>query len=161
MQSLLETKTDTTLLEPFSSAVVNVMQMMAGFEATVGQPQVKSGSNRYSVYGIIGFSGGIIGTVSVSLTRIAAEKLVDRLTGTLIDSNSSEFADAIGEVANMIAGSAKASLGTDSSITVPTVVISDRGCQYRPLTGVACMVIPCSGAIGEFAVEVCIKRTDA
>ncbi len=68
-----------------------------------------------------------------------------------------DFADAVGELANMIAGGAKRHLGNLASITVPSVVIGS-GHVIARLTDVPCIVIPCQTDAGSFAVEVSIKQ---
>jgi chemotaxis protein CheX len=83
----------------------------------------------------------------------AAQQLVNSLTGTEIDPASSDFVDAIGELANMIAGSAKKDLGRSASIAIPTVIIG-KDHKIGRLTGVPCVVIPCQTDVGDFAVEV-------
>lgn len=149
---------DVKLIRPFIHSVGNVLEMMAGVKVAVGTPHVKSPADRYTVFGIIGFSGQLGGTSTVCFTHDSAAKLTEILTGAPTEAGTPEFADAIGEVANMIAGSAKGQFDLDAAITVPSVVIGDP-CYITPLTGVPCIVIPCTGSIGQFAVEVCIKKT--
>jgi len=71
-----------------------------------------------------------------------------------------DFADAIGELANMIAGSAKKDLGHTASISVPNVVIGGGHIIAR-LSEVPCLVIPCRTPVGNFAVEVNIKTVQS
>jgi chemotaxis protein CheX len=73
-----------------------------------------------------------------------------------IDPGTADFADAIGELANMVAGSAKSDLGVIANISLPSVIIG-HGHTIARLSGVPCVVIPCRTAVGEFAVEVNIK----
>jgi len=114
-------------------------------------------ARQYNVFGIIGFSGALTGNVTVSFTHAAARKLVEAFTGSAIEEESPHFADAIGELANMIAGSAKSKLDLDAKISIPSVVIGDH-CHVAAMSGIRCLVIPCTSALGEFAVEVCIKQ---
>ncbi len=92
----------------------------------------------------------------VSLQQAAAVKLVTAFTGMEMDPSSTDFCDAIGELANMIAGSAKKDLQLLASITVPTVILGN-GHKVARLSGVPCIVIPCHTPAGDFAVEVNIK----
>ena len=148
---------DVKLVAPFVESVRSVFKTMAQVETQILKPYLKTTNNKYNVFGIIGFSGDLTGAVTVSFTRTAGEKLVEAFTGCKIEIESPQFADAIGELANMIAGSAKSKLGLNANITVPSVIIGDH-CHTATLSDVPCIVIPCTSALGEFAVEVCIKQ---
>jgi chemotaxis protein CheX len=87
-------------------------------------------------------------------------ELVKAFAGSEFPLESPDFADAIGELANMIAGGAKKDLGAAASITCPNVIIG-KGHHIARLSGVPCLVIPCSTPVGDFAVEVCIKQLNA
>jgi chemotaxis protein CheX len=146
------------LIVPFVNSARTVFSTMCNITATVQRPHVKgTPSTSYDVSGLIGFSGEVIGSVVVSFQRAAAIKIVSAFTGMDIQPESPDFADAIGELTNMIAGSAKKDLGCVASITVPSVVIG-TGHVIARLSDVPCIVIPCSTPVGEFAVEVNIKQ---
>ena len=147
------------LIVPFVNSTLQVFTTMVGVKPQIGRPQFKTDSRAtHDVSGIIGFSGEIIGSVVVTFQMEAAQKLVSALAGMEVDVKSPEFADAVGELANMIAGSAKKDLGLIANIAVPTVVIGQNHTIGR-LTGVPCVVIPCHTDVGDFAVEVNIKPT--
>jgi chemotaxis protein CheX len=146
------------LIVPFMNSVRQVFQKMAGVETTVQRPHLKTqNTSSYNVCGIIGFSGEVTGSVIVSFSDAAADKLVECFAGSKIDHDSPDFADAIGELANMIAGSAKQHLGGMASISVPNVVIG-KGYTIASMSNTPCLVIPCSSPYGDFTVEVCIKQ---
>lgn len=148
---------DVKLIIPFINSVRQVFQTMVKVEATIGRPQLKTDSVAvYDVSSIIGFSGDVIGNVTISFQLRAAQKLVTAFAGMNIDPSSSDFIDAVGELANMIAGAAKKDLGTAASITVPSVVIG-KDHKIARLSEVPCIVIPCNTPVGDFAVEVNIK----
>jgi chemotaxis protein CheX len=146
------------LIVPFVNSARTVFSTMVGTETIVQRPHVKGNpSPSYDVSGLIGFSGEVIGSVVVSFQWEAAIKLVSAFAGMEILPESPDFADAVGELANMIAGSAKKDLGATASITVPSVIIG-AGHKIARLSDVPCIVIPCSTPVGEFAVEVNIKQ---
>ena len=69
--------------------------------------------------------------------------------------------DAVGELANIIAGAAKADLqGLNVTISLPSVVV---GTNHKVTTpkDIPSIVIPFSCTHGEFVVEVCIALTEA
>jgi len=148
------------LIIPFVDSTRDVFTKMVGVKAEMGQPHLKDNPTpSYDVSGIIGFSGDLVGSVVVSFQMQTARKLVASFVGSDLDPSSPDFADAVGELANMIAGSAKKDLGgLTANISVPTVIIGS-GHMVARLNGVPCVVIPCKTPVGDFAVEVNIKPT--
>lgn len=161
MNATAETpKIDTKLIVPFARSTQNVFATMASTKTEVLRPYVKEGSTApYDVSGIIGFSGGIVGSVVLSFQLATARQLVAAFAGADIDPDSPDFADAVGELANMVIGSAKKDLGAIADITPPTVIIG-HGHAVARLRGTPCVVIPCRAPAGEFAVEVNIRASE-
>lgn len=163
MSTTLETPTQTTnridpkLIIPFVNSTLNVFTSMVKTKPEITRPRVKEdASASYDVSGIIGFSGEILGSVVLSLQANTALELVKSFTGMEMDLHGPDFADAIGELANMVAGGAKKDLGAIANITVPVVVIGKSHIIAR-LSDVPCITIPCRTTSGEFAIEVNIK----
>lgn len=149
------------LIVPFVNSVRSVFATMVQVQTTVERPCVKSHPGvSYDVSGIIGFSGEITGSVVVSFQMSAAAKLVAAFACAELEPGTPDFADAVGELANMIAGGAKKDLGCMASISCPSVVIGS-GHTIARLSDVPCIVIPCKTPVGNFAVEVNIKPTHA
>src|SRR5215469_6625014 len=99
------------LIVPFVNSVRNVFNTMVGVATTVERPVLKTGpAVSYDVSAIIGFSGQVIGSVVVSFQMAAAISLVKSFAGMDLTADSPDFADAVGELANMIAGNAKKDL---------------------------------------------------
>ena len=150
-------KISSKLILPFVNSTRQVFKTMVKVDTKILTPHRKENPLvSYDVSGIIGFSGEIIGSAVVSFQAAAARKLVEAFAGMDLELTSPDFADAIGELANMIAGSAKKDLGATANITVPSVVIGS-GHLIARLSGVPCIVIPCETPVGNFAVEVNIK----
>ena len=146
------------LIVPFVNSVRSVFSTMVGMATILERPHVKTQpATTFDVSSIIGFSGDVIGSVVVSFERSAAEKLVEAFAGGPIEFGTADFADAVGELANMIAGGAKKHLGNAATITTPNVVIG-AGHSIARLSGVPCIVIPCRTDVGAFAVEISIKQ---
>ena len=128
--------------------------------ASGGRPRLavpQSAAPNYDVSGIIGFSGDLVGSAILSFCADTAAGVVTAFTGSVLEINSPDFADAIGELANMVAGRAKRDLGGNASITVPNVIVG-RGFSITGLSSVPCLIIPCRTKVGEFAVQICIKQ---
>ncbi len=148
----------TNFTVPFVNSVKNVFKKMVKVDTVIGEPREKSVDEpSHDVSAIIGMSGDVIGTVVVSFDQEAAIKLVEAFASEKVDPASPDFADAIGELANMIAGGAKKDLGVMVDITVPSVVIG-KGHHIARLKNAACLVIPCSTPAGTFSIEVSLKQ---
>ncbi len=148
------------LVIPFVNSVRNVFSTMVRVKCEVERPIVKgSPTPHYDVSSIIGFSGDVVGSVVVSFQLSAAKKLVAAFAQMEIDEKSPDFADALGELANMIAGAAKKDLGCSASISTPSVIMG-AGHTIARLKDVPCLLIPCKTEVGDFGVEVSIKQVN-
>src|SRR5215475_8566039 len=100
---------NTQYINPFLTSAVNVFRTMLNCELTRGAPFLK-GHQRpdHEISGVIGLSGKAAGTVVLSLSRDVALKATEAMSGEQSSSINSDVVDAIGELTNMIAGSAKA-----------------------------------------------------
>jgi chemotaxis protein CheX len=121
----------------------------------------EAGACSYDVSGIIGFSGNVTGTVILSFPSDVAVELVGRFVGARIAKDNPDFADAVGELVNMVAGNAKSKMARkDVQISCPTVVM---GNDYRVMQrkSVAIIVIPCHCDAGVFETEVSLRAAEA
>lgn len=151
--------TTATLIATFLDATRNVLATMAGIDVQLGAPHEKNEpETSYDVSAIVGFSGDVAGSVVVSFSRDTALAIVEAFAGAALDMNDPDFADAVGELGNMIAGNAKKEFGCSASISVPSVVLG-TGHTVARLREVPCVVIPGACAAGKFAVEVNIRTT--
>lgn len=152
---------NSKMILPFVNSVRSVFTTMVKVSTSIGKPYLKKNpAPSYDVSSIIGFSGDITGCVVISLQMKAAEQLVSAFAGAPTQADSPDFVDAIGELANMIAGAAKKDLGHAANISIPSVIIG-AGHTIARLSDVPCIVIPCQTPCGDFAVEVSIKAKPA
>ena len=132
------------------NSIREVLHTMAKVTVTVGTPtRKKTPLTTYDVSGIIGFSGEFVGSMVLSFQQATATAIVSNFAGMPIAPDSPDFADAVGELANMIAGSAKASFGGRTNITVPSIIMGP-GHTVARLHDVPCLVIPCFTEAGDF-----------
>ncbi len=152
---------DTSYVTAFIEATQIVFETMLRMPITFGRPEVaESLPTKYDISGIIGLSGDMVGAGVLSFPTETAGSVVAAFTGAPLSIDSDDFADAIGELANMISGSAKAKLpGRSVSISCPTVVIGKNHRIHQPSDS-TCVSIPCQSSCGEFAVEVCIMEME-
>jgi chemotaxis protein CheX len=142
----------------FIRSIKDVLSTMAKTNVHVGPPDLKKDPvTTHDVSGIIGFSGEFSGSMVLSFEVGTAKAIASAFAGAPLDPSSPDFADAVGELANMIAGGAKKSFGGDNSISVPSIVMG-KGHTIARLNDVPCIIIPCRTDHGNFAVEVSIKN---
>jgi chemotaxis protein CheX len=151
------TASSAQLIIHFMSSIQEVLRTMAKIDVKIGSPSLKpTPLPTYDISGIIGFSGNFVGSMVLSFQQSTASAIVTAFAGMPIASDSPDFADAVGELANMIAGSAKTSFGGSTNISVPSIIIG-HGHSIARLQDVPCLIIPCHTPAGDFAVEVSIK----
>jgi len=153
---------DPNLIAPFISSVQHVFSTMFQLPVEVGDPSMKKNSEcSHDVSGIIGMSGEFQGNVVLSMPSATAVAVVALFSGEKYETSSDDFADAVGEIINMICGNAKASFQRKNvSISCPSVVI---GPNHR-VTGqsdIPCILIPCTTDCGELNLEVAIRPVNA
>lgn len=150
---------DSTYIMPFVSSIQNVFETMLQLRVDVKDPVLKRTSEpSYDVSGIIGMSGDVEGNVVLSFPTTTAERVVSLFTGEELAHTHEDFPDAVGELANMISGGAKAQFtGKQVSISCPSVVIGTDHVVFGR-KDVVCIQILCSSDCGEFAVEVSFRK---
>ncbi|MCL2845915.1 MAG: chemotaxis protein CheX [Chitinivibrionia bacterium] len=150
---------DVSFVNPFLKATNDTFKMMLNMEATMEKPIVKAGGgdHHYDVSGVIGLSGEAQGTIAISFTKITALKVASKMLGSELKIIGPDLTDAIGEIANIIAGYAKQYLTQYKvSISLPNVVIGSRHELVSP-TATKTVVVPFKCEVGEFAIEVSLK----
>jgi chemotaxis protein CheX len=109
-----------------SKATVEIFQTMLMMDAVPGAPLAKRvGSFRNSVSGIVGLAGPSRGTLAIHIPEQTALKITSSFLCTDVDQIDEDVKDAIGELANMVAGSIKTDLshsGADYKLSIPSVV---------------------------------------
>jgi len=150
---------DSSYITPFIASAQNVFETMLQLPVECSKPQLKdAGQPAYDVTGIIGMSGEVEGAVVLSFPTATATRVVQLFTGTEMQQTDPDFADAIGELVNMITGSAKAQFtGKQVNISCPSVVV---GTDHVVFGGkdVVCITIPCSCDCGNFSIEVSVRN---
>jgi len=150
---------DQSYIIPFIKSVQNVFETMLQLPVQIGQPELKHpGDSGHDVSAIIGMSGDVDGSVVLSFPTETATRVVTIFTGTELDAGEEDFADAVGELVNMVSGGAKAQFpGKDVSISCPSVVVGQSHQVYGRKDVVA-ISIPCESDCGQFNVEVSIRQ---
>jgi chemotaxis protein CheX len=152
-----ETGMDVRYINPFISSINNVFQTMLSTKVRVGKPTMANGElTSAQVSGIIGLSGDVQGSVVVSYPAGSACKIASKFAGVEMGLDSPDFADAIGELVNMVAGNAKKDFPEgNTSISLPSVIIGE-GHKVSQLAATPFLIIPCETDLGAFSVEVAL-----
>jgi chemotaxis protein CheX len=149
-------------INPFLVATISTFKTMLGCILTRGTPYVKNGSQpEHEVSGVIGLSGKSQGTVVVGLGREAALKVAEVMLQERPPEINGDVVDAVGELANIIAGQAKAQLEhLDLSVSLPSVITGKGHCIQFP-TKVTPICIPFESDWGLITVAVGLSEPHA
>jgi chemotaxis protein CheX len=142
-------------INPFVESTHTVFRTMLGLEIQRGQISLKNAMQpEHEISGIIGLSGMAKGTVVLSMSGPLAIEITAILVGERSPSITAEVIDAIGELTNMIVGSAKVKLeDLKMSIGLPTVITGRNHSVGFP-TGVIPLCIPFESPHGALCLEV-------
>jgi chemotaxis protein CheX len=145
-------------VNPFISSTMETFSKMVGTEAKPGKISLKKNAVlNYDVSGIIGLSGGARGVVSLSFPKASALKITNKFMGANHTDFNPETVDAIGELANIVAGNAKKGLTEfNIQISLPSVVMGLNH-QIMEAKDVLTFVVPFTTEFGEFHMGVSLK----
>lgn len=145
-------------LNPFVSATMETFSSMVKTKVTPGKPLLVNGSKmRCDISGIIGLSGGAKGAVILGFPKLTALKAVSGFIGEKIVIMDDVVKDAVGELANIVAGAAKKDLiRYNISISLPSVIFGDN---HEVVGGkeVIPMAVPFESELGIFHLIVSFK----
>ncbi len=146
---------DVRYINPFITAIKHVFKTMLKTDIIISKPYVKVEDDRNAdVAAVIGFSGGATGSVALCFPARSAVAAASNFAGTALTEDDPDFADALGELANMVAGQAKAKLhGLEITVSLPRVIVAEKlnvlSSRNHPVLG-----LPCDSPLGRFNVEV-------
>ncbi|HSW47299.1 MAG TPA: chemotaxis protein CheX [Phycisphaerae bacterium] len=149
---------DVRFVRPFVAAIHTVFKTMLNTEVQIGTPHatIESG-NRADVSSVIGFSGQATGCVVLSFPSEVACKVASAFASIPLDEKHPDFSDAIGELANMVAGNAKKDFsGMQVNISLPNVIVGKDHIVTRSRMFPR-VVFPCSCDLGDFEIKVAVK----
>ena len=104
---------------------------------------------------LIGLAGGLKGVLALQCPAEVATGITAAMLGMDVDELGEDSKDAIGEIANMVAGGFKAALaehGRNIELAIPIAVI---GSSFRTsgLSGAQRVLVPFTTPLGRFGVE--------
>ncbi len=108
-----------------------------------------------SITGMIGLAGTSKGNLLIHLPAPVATAVTTAFLGMDVESIDDDVCDAVGELANMLAGAVKAALdpsGSDIKLSMPTTVYGDSYCLDCQDCGIS-VLVPFDLDGAEFSVE--------
>ncbi len=149
---------DVFFVNPFVKATVEVFSAMLMIELDIKAPKlIKDIKHTFDISGVIGLSGEAVGIISLSFPSNTAFEVAALLRDEEIKEVDEKLTDAIGELVNIVAGSAKKFFkGYRIQIALPNVVIG-KDQKIAIDEGVPLFIVPIESSLGNFAMEVALK----
>lgn len=155
---------NTDFILPFIESTHSTFELMMNRRIKRKDVYIKKNYVMFGdISGVIGVSGKVCGTSSVSLPADFAVEVIGDMMGEEITAGIADMVvhDGVGEIINMVAGGAKTALGSTPlaiECTLPTI-ISGRGHElyHRGDSTSVSMVFETEQG-EEFAVDVCTQE---
>ena len=152
---------DVNHINPALNSIVNVLTTMAGITPSIGKPSIKKDEISAGVVtGLIDLVGKeTSGSLAISFSKPVALELAKNMLRQETDVIDEMIKDLVGEMANMMAGGAKAiyqEQGYEFELTLPTVIAGENHQVKHSVKGTT-ILLPFNTDSGEFYVEACFK----
>jgi chemotaxis protein CheX len=149
-------------VNPFIHGIRNVLETMAQTSLALGKPRKKKDDiAKGDVSGLIGMVGpDIRGSLSITFEENLALTVMERMVGERPASIDADVADMVGEVTNMICGSAKRDLaerGYDFGMATPVVVSGKQHTINHQVDGPK-VILPFQSDSGMVFLEICFDK---
>lgn len=152
---LMESNTETIeLYNDIVEGTKDVFSTMLMIDLEEGDP-VENDEIRSNLSSILGLGGDIKGLLGIHCPEKTARKITGAMLGMEVDSLDDDVNDAIGEIANMVAGNLKVAfekVGINAQLAIPTTVTGKSYKTSRPQQAY-CITVPFSMEENEFWVE--------
>lgn len=152
---------DVKFINAFLEGTVNVLKTMAFIEPKPGAPYIKKDTVASGdISGIIGLTGGAKGSLALSFSEACILRIVSNMLGEEITTLNHDISDAVGEITNMVSGSARKILesgGLSVTAAIPTVVAGKNHSIIHVLAGPS-IIIPFSTDAGPFVIDFCLSE---
>lgn len=146
-------------LNPFIVATLTTCKTMLSVDAHAGRLALKTvDTTDNDVTGVMGLSGKLRGSIVMSFSWETARILISKFLGSNQELSDAEVCDGIGEIVNIVGGSAKVELnkmGFDMAVSIPNVIVG-KGLTVMRNPAYPTFVIPFEADVGRFTVEVCL-----
>jgi len=154
---------EAAIINPFLTTSIGLFQTMFRIEATPGAPYLlgREIAHRWEISGMLGVTGDFQGVVAIRLSRLLAQKVLDKsgITAASDEEREDILFGMIGEMVNVIAGNASNLIQGTIDISPPVVVYGQNHNIAWPRT-IPVIAIPFVTPLGPFEVAVCFKYRD-
>jgi len=155
---------DVQYVNPFVESVQELFSTMLGCEAKRGKVGLVDGKgNPRDVTALIGLSGRASGMLTISFPIETALAIAGRMLGIELKVIDSSVSDAVAEMANIVAGSAKAKLTNDDQepidLGLPTVVRGNSYAVDYP-SHATWLEVPFTSELGDISMRVTFRTTN-
>lgn len=142
-------------------ATIETFQKMVRTQPLAQQYTLNKGSGiGHDISGVIGLTGDLLGSVSLSFPEQTALNTLSAFIGVPITLLDDDSMDAVGELVNIVAGYAKQFIeGYSTVISLPTV-IKGRGLAVKEPSDVFSFNIPFKSDLGNFDLNVGLKKAN-
>lgn len=109
----------------------------------------------YNLASLIGLAGDLKGILAIQCPGAVAMGITEAMLGMEVSELDGDVKDAIGEIANMVAGGLKEGMlpaGKKIELAIPTTVIGTR-VRTSGLSGASRLLIPFTCPLGRFGIE--------
>lgn len=149
------------LQKHITDATTEIFETMIMLDISAGNPvEQKINNFKCSVSGVIGLAGNCKGMLAIHLPDKVAMSITGSFLGMDVTEVDDDVTDAIGELANMVAGNIKMILdeaGTSVTLSIPSCVHGDEY-SMDTVADSHRVVIPFEIESGQFLVELQIKN---
>ena len=149
-------------INPFLSAMLNVLKTMAMLEAQPDKPALKTSKVSFGdVTGLMGMAGKQTkGTLAITFTEPVILEIAKRMLGEEETKINDTVTDLVGEITNMVTGGAKKILsekGYRFDMAIPSVIAGkDHVIHHKSKASI--IVVPFHTDVGEFFIEICFEE---
>ena len=153
---------DKVNINPFIEAVQEAFERMVGCSVTrLDESPAPQQLHFPDLIGVIGLSGTAQGVVAIRFPVATALGVISNMAGVTFEKVDGAVIDGIGEIVNIVAGSAKGRFkGHSISISLPTVVSGDI-CRLTSSKDTVWVEVPFECKLGTFSLVLTLKQVAA
>ena len=154
-------KMDMRFIDPFVASLQNVFVCMLGTPAQLGKPYLKGTiDQQIDLVAVIALTGDVVGSTVLGFPMETALAVASRFASEEMGLDHPDLPDALGELINMITGSAKANLqGINATISLPRV-IAGKNIKLGGPKAMPFVVLPFKSELGYFYLELSVLSND-
>lgn len=151
-------------INPFVSALLNVLDVMGHTELKAGKPYLKVKGGAFGdISGLIGLVGPETkGSLSITFDKSLALRIMKRMLGETVKEIDEDVCDMVGEITNMVSGGAKKVLASkeyEFEMATP-IVVSGKDHIINHKHDGKVIVIPFDSDSGKAYIEICFGKVE-